>query len=303
MLTLKNKTPNNKNIKNRDKNQMYYSFWQRNSMTLEVFRLIFKSYRRQFNFFFFGFVQPIILLVVFYFLFTSLIKGPTGQPYPPTDILAGYFLLAPISSSLFAFSSMLSIWKDSILLKRIDITPITKLRLFLTFITFFFCVSLLSAFWTIAWSALFILMRTVKITSPAGTVASYTVPYVFGQIKWGWLFISLFEIIIIANCIAIFSAGIVRGVNTTEAVVMSFYFPSAFLGGIVFPNRLIDHYKGLKWFSYFLPFKFPAYIANHAWGTTISSSYLNSHPGILIVVGLAWPIILLPLAMLTFRWE
>ena len=270
---------------------------QKWKMNVRFLELIFKSYIRNFSFVFFGFFQPILLFVIFYFLFTALVKPNNSPP----QVISGYLLLAPVSTSLFAMSAMLSTWKDSILLKRLDVTPISKLRMFILLITFFFLISLLSSAWTMLWAVIMVAARTVKTGGIEWTVAK-----TFQNVNWGWLIIAIAEIILVANCIAIFAAGVVRGVNRTEAIVSSFYFPSAFLGGVIFPNALIDSYSGLKWVSYFSLFKFPALISNYAWDPQTmktTQEFFYNNPWSLILLTLFWPALFIGLALRTFKWS
>lgn len=261
-------------------------------LRLALADLIFKSYRRSFQFIFFGFAQPVVIFTIFYFLFTLVLKNS------PSSILPGYILLAPLSTALMAFNNMLSRWKASVLLKRISITPLSNFQFMLTFIGFYFIVSLIASFWMMAWGALFISVHLVKMNG-----ISYTVSYVFSHLRWEWLLLALVQLIFIANCIAVLLAGLVTGINRAQGLTMAVFFPSIFIGGFIFSGNQIEKIPILKWISYFIPFKMATTLSLKAWGGHIPNSTLSSNIWIPIIVGFLWAFLFLGIALKTFKWN
>ena len=254
--------------------------------------LIFKTYVRTWQYIVFGFFQPIIIFAVFYFLFTSVLDQN------PSQVVPGFIILAPVSTSLMAFSTMLSTWKRSILLKRISITPITSSEFAATFIFYFLITAMLSSFWTVMWATIFIASRQV---SEGGI--NYTVSYVFQKINWGYLILALVQIIFICDCISLCICGLIVGVNRTQAAASGVFFPSIFFSGLVIPASELQTIPVLKYMSYIFPLKYPAIISNKAWQANIPNSYLYDHVWLAVVAGFAYAFVFLGVALKTFRWN
>ncbi len=256
----------------------------------ELLTLIFKSYRRSFSNIFFGFIQPIILFAVFYFIFTGL------ENSKPSEVVPGYILLAAISTCLNGLSNMLSIWKDSILLKRLNITSLSKKSILSMLLLFFSLVSILAIIWMFLWSLFFIAVQ--KGTSQVDTLLA--------NINWGYLILSCLLLIITCSSMAILISGLVVGQNKTQAFISMFFFPSAFLGGIIIPlSKLNNTSEGMKWFTCFIPFKYSVIFSNMAWnnGALPTNSIFNNHLIWLVaLIGFIIPILIMLCSFKTFNW-
>ncbi len=256
------------------------------AMNWVLLSLLFKNYFKTYRYLFFGFGQPVILFAIFYFLFVKVIPQPGTTPQA---IIPGYILLAPISISLFSFTNIVSSWKQSVLLKRISITPVSKARLMTIFVTGFLFIALLGTFYMMAWAALFVWIGGDSVTKA------------FSDIRWGYFFIAISQIILLCNCISLIIAGTTGNRSKADLALFFFYFPSAFLGGLVFPNVMIDKVDALKWISYFSPFKYPSYLQNYAWHTDniylqIKDQWIN------MVVGFGLGVLAFIGSIKFFRW-
>lgn len=284
----------------------------------ELFDLIFKSYRRSFPAIFFTFVQPVIIFAIFYFVFI----GIKGLHQSVSNIAPGYLLIGTVSASLIGFANMLSIWKDSILLKRLDVTVITKTKFMSVLIAFYSLIAIIAMLWMMMWTAIFAsilqghLLTGFDQATHKPIFKSENFHGIFNKLNWGWLFLAIIQLILICNTLAVLVCGLVVGQNKTASIVQTIFFPAGFIGGAMLPMVKIDSIVALKWISYFMPLKFPAFLSNLAWnnGDIKTISYANPgspyvftdtfpHVWIPIVVGFALPVIFLAIAIKTFKWN
>ncbi|WP_342252571.1 hypothetical protein [Spiroplasma endosymbiont of Amphibalanus improvisus] len=253
--------------------------------TKNLIKLIIKSYLSSFKYIFFGFFQPLILSSVFFFVFKLALDRPAEE------IVPGYLLLGPITTGLMSFSLVLSDWKNSILLKRIDVMPIGKSTFFYIFISYFFLISILSFFWMLLWMTIFVLIADSSEIS------------MYSNLNWGYLFLAVIQLILISNAIALFCVGITRGQTNTQGVVMLFFFVGAFLSGIMIPSVLLDSNDGLKYISYTMPFKYPEALSYYAWNGGFNSEFPDDSTWIPVVAGFAYFSLFISLTLKTFKWN
>lgn len=260
--------------------------------------MIFKGFYRSFRFPFFTYVQPLFLFVIFFFIFTL-----DSFNMKPDTIISGYLVLGPASSALFGFGTLLASWKESILLKRIELIQISKMRLILIFISVFSLISLTSFIWFFAWS---LLLVQIKHLMEGSADPKFVISTVYKNIRWGYLILGFLLLILTSNAIALIIAGMSNSLNKTQLGLTFMFLISAILGGIIFPNRIIDHSDGLRWASYFLsPYKYVSYIFNYAFHSYITNPYLHNLSDIWkpIIIATVIPVTLITISGFSFRWN
>lgn len=250
----------------------------------KMYSLLAKNFFRDFRSVFFTFVLPVFLLVIFYFIF----KDQSVQA--GHMIAGGYILLGPVTAGFQALSFAIMEWKNSILLKRIEATPLKKWQFLFGLVTFYFVLSILSSIWIFIWT---IIIEPSSVKN-------------FSQINWGYFILGLILVILLSLIMAIFIAGISKSEGVCQAITFSIYFPSIFLGGLTIPSVAFGGgIDVLNTIGYFIPHKYAVAVALFGWNNGIVpiSQYGFDHTWIAIVVSAVFFVFFTILTWITFRWE
>lgn len=250
----------------------------------KMYSLLAKNFFRDFRSVFFTFVLPIFLLVIFYFIYKNESKQAGHM------IAGGYILLGPVTAGFNALSFAVMEWKNSILLKRIDATPLKKWQFLFGLVTFYFVLSILSSLWIFIWT---IIIEPSSVKN-------------FSQINWGYFILGLTFVILLSLIMAIFIAGISKSEGICQAITFSIYFPSMFLGGLVIPTSAFSEgTEILNTIGYFIPHKYAISVALLGWNNNILtiSQYGFSHTWIAVTASALFFVFFAILTWMTFRWE
>ncbi|AHF57883.1 ABC transporter permease [Spiroplasma eriocheiris] len=262
--------------------------------------LFLKSFRRNFRNIFFVFIMPIFFMVIFYFVLRDIYQNGTNM------IKAGYILLAPMTAGITSLATTIAEWKNSIFLKRLDVTPVKKWQFISTLIIFYFIISILSTFWTMLWTIIVDPQPTVKYLA---------------TINWGYFILGVILFIFVSIGIGILIGGLAKSVGMAQALALSIYFPSMFLSGIMIPAYVIARARNIfNDIGYIFPHKYAATIAIYGWNIN-ANPYIYDNPSDLtnkvsliqamgfsrlyipIIVACGWSAGLFILSGLTFKWE
>lgn len=213
--------------------------------------LIFKSFTKDSRNIIFMIFVPFFFSVMFFFIFDK--QGL---------YLLKYSLL-PCATILTALTPQLVEWKNSVFLKRIDITGVKK-SLFLICLWTVFLLSGMIGF-VIVFLANFLVSLAVLGNGEAnGFIQS------FHHIRIGYFILSVILICIISIALSTFIGGIFNQSGAAQGITMMIYFFSIFLSGMMLPTFALYSSKTTVYLSYFIPHKYPMFIylyslSEHSW--------------------------------------
>ncbi|AKU80038.1 ABC transporter permease [Spiroplasma turonicum] len=225
---------NNKNTE-RISFQKDFSFKQSFLISTQLFKLIGKSFYKNVRGPLFTYVVPLFFTTLFYFLFSkenSTNKGST---------ILGYLAL-PCLTTITSLSSSIVEWKNSIFLKRVDTTGISKKNFVFSLWLFYFLVG---------WSGVIIEILAGMIIGGKDVIELYK------DMNWGIFILAISLIALMAIGIATLIGGNVKDSGASEGIAMIIYFTCIFFSGVMLDPRLYESVEGVRIFSYLIPLKYP----------------------------------------------
>ncbi|ASZ09410.1 ABC transporter permease [Mesoplasma chauliocola] len=211
--------------------------------------LVYKSFTKEPRSIIFMLVVPIFFSVMFFFIF-----GKEGKT------LFNYALL-PCLTVLTSLTPAIVEWKNSVFLKRIDITGVKKSM----FIASIWLVYLLAG---IFFYLVVLSFNTILSIATLGTGSENTFISSFNSIKIGYLFLSIILICATSIALATLFGGIANSSGSIQGVVMMVYFFSIFLSGIMLPTQSLFKSEGMVIFTYFIPHKYPVFLYMYSFSQT-----------------------------------
>ncbi|QHX36733.1 ABC transporter permease [Spiroplasma sp. BIUS-1] len=211
---------------------------------------------------------PIFFSVMFFFIMGAKVEG---QKY---GILFSYTLL-PSMTCLTLLAPAVVEWKNSVFLKRIDITGIKK-SMFIAALWFVYLVAGIISF--------FIMMIFNLIFSEISRLMDSTNELSFaqllGKVNWGYMLLSMILITLTSIALATMFGGLFSSVGSMQGMIMMIYFFSIFLSGIMLPPEAFETSKGMIIFTYFIPHKYSVFLflyATRGWADKGWDSGFNNH--------------------------
>ncbi|AKX34392.1 ABC transporter permease protein [Spiroplasma litorale] len=222
-------------MKNKSKKEeISFSIKQNMLVFTQLFKLVGKSFYKNMRGPLFTYIIPIFFTTLFYFLFSSSYSSKG------TAIL-GYVAL-PCLTILTSLSSSIVEWKNSIFLKRVDTTGISKKSFVLCIWVFYFLVG---------WSG-------VLVELVAGiAIGQNDVLELYKNMNWGYFILAISLINLMTIGIATLIGGNLSDSGANEGISMIIYFICIFFSGIMLDPRLYETSEGIRIFTYFIPLKYP----------------------------------------------
>ena len=227
-------------------------------------KLLFNSYRSRFQGPYFNFIQPLLILVIYGGITAFLAEKANYQnnslDAQITGLVPGIMCTTVFAIGASSLSFNILMFKESVIIKRIAVTPITKSQFIAGSCTFSFILSVVSMSWIWMWAE--ILFHQQLSSSFAHLNAAG-----FSQtsIGWLWFFLGLFMTIFISGLIGMFIAAIC---NTTQKGLgisqLIFFFTSIFAGGTISPV-LLNNSAPLRWISFFSLMRYPFQWVREGW--------------------------------------
>lgn len=269
-----------------------------NSFTKQgvLFKILTKGYLFDLEGIFYAFILPVFLEIVIYVIFKSFI--PAGTKFEGSQIW-GLVLLPIATTGLVGMPIMITSWKESILVKRLKVMPISKAELIFAFLFFNTIVALLGFCWAIMWAIVIL-----KLDNNSQLFEQH--------LHWGYLILGGVLTSLISISIGLVISGRCSNQIMAQAVALSIYFPFCFLGGLMMPLYLIDNTLGMRIFTHLDPLKPGAFVNFFAWndaslhitspGTPFSMNYDEyGHIWQPIVASLGWTCLALVVTLSTFK--
>ncbi|AUM62732.1 ABC transporter permease [Spiroplasma monobiae] len=234
--------------------------------------LLFKSFIKEPKSIIFMIVVPIFFNIMFFFI----MGGKYGQT-PGTEkfaILFAYTLL-PCMTCLTLLAPAVVEWKNSVFLKRIDITGIRKS----VFIAALWLVYLIAGIVSFIIMMLFNIIFS-EILNAMSVEKANTLIKLMGNIHWGYFLLSMVLITLTSIALATMFGGIFSSSGSSQGMIMMVYFFSIFLSGIMLPPEIFETSKGMIIFTYFIPHKYGVFLflyATRGWNNGGWDNPFNKH--------------------------
>ncbi|AVN62646.1 ABC transporter permease [Mesoplasma coleopterae] len=274
-----------------------FNFKKQSSVFKNLTLLVYKSFIKEPRSIIFMLVVPIFFSVMFFFIFKGKDETVTGA------LLFNYALL-PCLTVLTSLTPAIVEWKNSVFLKRIDITGVKKSM----FIASIWLVYLLAGLFFYFVVLSFNLIFSIAVL---GTGAKNDFINQFKVINFGYLFLAIILICATSIALATLFGGIANSSGSIQGVVMMVYFFSIFLSGVMLPAQSLFTSKGIVIFTYFIPHKYPVFLYMYAFNAEGWKNSTQSTQGLVKSFTDVWQPIVGSLAILaglftlttfTFKW-
>ncbi|AUB31576.1 ABC transporter permease [Spiroplasma floricola] len=230
--------------------------------------LLYKSFIKEPKSIIFMIFVPIFFNIMFFFIMGAKIQG---EKY---GALFGYTLL-PCLTCLTLLAPAVVEWKNSVFLKRIDITGIRK-SMFIGALWFVYLIAGIVAFFLMMiFNLIFSQIHKLVSSSDALSFAQ-----LLGKVNWGYMLLSMILITLTSIALATFFGGLFSSVGSMQGMIMMIYFFSIFLSGIMLPPEAFESSKGMIIFTYFIPHKYGVFLflyATRGWSDKGWESGFNNH--------------------------
>ncbi|AGM24972.1 ABC transporter permease [Spiroplasma chrysopicola] len=268
-----------------------------------VLYILNKSFIKTPKGFLFTYILPIIFLVMFKFIFNSIVFVPGNDEInlliKQVNLLS--YTLLPLTTMLILLSSSIVEWKNSVFLKRIENSGISKIAFILSLWFFYFIISL---------SGLVLLFL---ISLPLGGQEYLSS---FKSMGWGYIIFGIILISLVSIALSTFIGGITSNDGLVQGLVVGVFFISVFMAGILLSPAMIIKSDVTRYITYFIPFKHPVYVFLYgAYGNAPMDSFeaIYNHSNYTrgydytavwqpILISLILIFALLGLSTKTFRW-
>ncbi len=166
-------------------------------------------------------------------------------------IISSITILMVMNSALYSFGFSFFEMKDSILLKRIGATKITKIEAIGSFLIWGMTTMVFILAWISFWVGIFQIPAIAKLTG--GLL--YVSPKLWENVNWGGFVVSILITSISFYAIAFFFVSILSDAEQYNIMTTFYFFVVAFLGGVFTPNanrewmKIIGHMSPLGWGS------------------------------------------------------
>ena len=219
---------------------------------LAMFKLIFNSYRNRFQGPYFNFIQPLIIVVIYGFLIAHNVNSP--NPYVQhqaraqlVGLIPGLMCTGAFGIGVSSLSFNLLLYKESVIIKRIAITPITKNQFIFSALLFFLIVALISGLWVWGWIFIFFYKELNSLIN-------------LSSLAWFLFFLGWIITIIVCIMTGLFLTAISSSTQQSLGLSQLFFFFQSFFAGSTLSPVLLKNSAPLRWISFFCPWRYPIQI-------------------------------------------
>lgn len=250
---------------------------------LAVFQLLFGYFKKSFHSIFFGFIFPIIMLII---LVAVLNNANAAQ-----TILPGLVMSASPVLGIVTLSMTYSDFKQSIIIKRIGATPLRPWQFISSILIFHVILIFIGSFWTLAIGA-----------------ALYHSQINWGIINWGFVILAILLLSIMCSAIGIMVGILASDFKVANAFALLLYLPTSFLSGQYIPYMAIKGQPVLVIIAKIIPFSYPVSIMNRGWNNyaapndLIDVALFNNY-WLPILVSLIWISGLITGAIMAYKYR
>ncbi len=210
---------------------------------IATYRLTLKVFFKSFQGVFFAFAWPLLIMYILNSLFNTL-PLPTGGESYINIICPGMIFISTFSVGLFGMTSTTMKLKESFILKRICVSPLSKIKFLSSLIITFALIQVVSSLWV--FTCAYISFHNHGLILPVGFW------FIFGWILSALLNITL-SLLIIGN---------IKTQENAFSLTLLILIPSLFLSGAMFD---IPSHKGLYYVSECMPQRHVYNLFFHGW--------------------------------------
>lgn len=261
-----------------------------------------KSYLKTYQGIFYAFMLPTFLLLIFHFI---KIVPPGGYGDGPIVVVSSFVLLPALTIGVTSVPNVITEWKESILMKRIDSLPIRKSEFIFSLILFFTFTSILAMLWLVFLISMLCIGNSQQLKY--GDLQ---------KIDWGLLVLTGILICIVTCSLGVLIGGIMETNELAQAVTLVIFFPSVLLAGIMVPMQVLlnqvdpsttSNGGAMRYIMYFIPFVGCSFMNQIAYaGGNVPDSLSNVHLfnnqwGYAVLATLLWSVLFIVIAIFTFK--
>ncbi len=181
---------------------------------LATFKLTSKVFFKSFQGVFFAFIWPLLIMFILNSIFSN--STPVKNNQFINVICPGMIFISTFSVGLFGMTNTAMKLKESCILKRVCVSPLSKIKFLFGLIAFFFVIQILSSIWTFTWA--YISYHNSGLTMPHG-----------GWFIFGWVFSALLNIMI-----SLLILGNIKTQENSFSLTILILIPTLFLSGAMF---------------------------------------------------------------------
>lgn len=174
-------------------------------------------------------------------------------------IISSIVLLMIMQSALNTFGLSFYEMKDSVLLRRIGATKISKPQAIGSFILW----GMTTMLFTIAWIAFLVGIMQIQAIGEATGGVLYVDPAIWTNANWGGAILTIIIVAVSVYAIAFFFVSIAPSSETYNIISIFYFFLMAFLGGSLTPNA------GREWMTVI------GYMSPLGWGRELMDASMN----------------------------
>ncbi len=248
-----------------------------------TFKLTGTVFFKSFQGAFFAFFWPLLIM----FILNAILSDVPGSNVNYVNVVCpGMVFISTFSVGLFGMTNTTMKLKESCILKRICVSPLSKTNFLIGVIAFFLVIQVVSSLWTFGWA--FLVYHNDGLKLPHG-----------GWFIFGWLISSFLNIII-----SLLILGNIKTQENAFSLTLLILVPTLFLSGVLF---IIPNHGWINWASQLMPQRQAYDLFFQPWTHGVSAFSPSGAHSLDMLKWLSWPItfiiIFFSLTIWLFKWE
>ncbi len=249
-----------------------------------TFRLTTKVFFKTFQGVFFAFAWPLLIMFILNAIFKTI---PNDSNINYVNVICpGMIFISTFSVGLFGMTNTAMKLKESCILKRICVSPLSKMKFLMGLILFFFTMQIISSLWTFLWA--YALYSGDGLKMPNG-----------GWFLIGWIFSALLNIII-----SLLILGNIKTQENAYSLTILILIPTLFLSGVMFA---IPDTGWISWVSEALPQRQVYDLFFQPWTNGSSAFHPSGSHSLDVLKWVSLPMVFMiaffSLTVWLFKWE
>lgn len=277
--------------------QSFNTFWA-------ILFILTKSFIKTSKGFIYTFILPLVFMTMFKFIFQSMVFVPgddnMNEKIKQINLLS--YTLLPFATMFVLCSTSIVEWKNSVFLKRIDNSGISKLSFIFTLWFFYLLISITGFLLMLVFSLVLGLTNYVKA---------------FENMNWSYIILGILLLSLTAISLATLIGGVNNNVGVIQGVVLGIFFISIFMSGMLLSPAMFEKSDVTRYITYFIPFKHAMFVVLYgAFGAGSMTDYnaIYNHANYArgydytqvwqpIIIATILIVVCLLISLKTFKWS
>ncbi len=269
-----------------------------------VFYILNKSFFKTAKGIVYTIVLPLVFMVMFKFIFQTIVFVPgddvINEKIKQINLLS--YTLLPLATMFILCSSSIVEWKNSVFLKRIDSSGISKLSFIFSLWLFYSFISLIGFLLLFAFS--FALGQEKYVSA-------------LKDMNWNFIILGILLISLMSISLSIFLGGINSNIGVLQGIVLGIFFISIFMSGMLLSPAMFEKSDITRYITYIIPFKHAVFVflyGAYGGGSMTAPEAIYNHSGYSrgydyteiwqpIIISLGLILIFLLVSLKTFKWS